>query len=110
MALQGQPWLPGQIGREGVPLTVLINPVLEPLTDESFANYEGCLSVPDVRGESQSAATSQLKAAGFAVDPSTQMSSSVTAGNVISQDPAAGQQATVGSTVTIVVAKRYCSP
>jgi serine/threonine-protein kinase len=60
--------------------------------------------VPDVRGESQSAATSQLTAAGFNVDPSTQTSSSATAGNVISQDPAADQQATVGSTVKIVVA------
>ena len=60
--------------------------------------------VPDVRGESQSAATSQLTAAGFNVDPTTQTSSSVTAGNVISQDPGADQQATVGTTVKIVVA------
>jgi beta-lactam-binding protein with PASTA domain/predicted Ser/Thr protein kinase len=61
-------------------------------------------NVPDVRGESQSAATSQLTAAGFNVDPSTQTSGSVTAGDVISQDPGAGQPATVGSTVKIVVA------
>jgi peptide deformylase len=33
-----------------IPLTVLINPVVEPLTDETFANYEGCLSVPGLRG------------------------------------------------------------
>jgi len=33
-----------------IPLTVLVNPVLEPLTDETFDNYEGCLSVPDLRG------------------------------------------------------------
>lgn len=33
-----------------IPLTVLVNPVLEPLTEETFANYEGCLSVPDLRG------------------------------------------------------------
>ena len=33
------------------PLTVLVNPVVEPTTDETFANYEGCLSVPDLRGE-----------------------------------------------------------
>jgi peptide deformylase len=31
-------------------LTVLVNPVVEPLTEESFANYEGCLSVPGLRG------------------------------------------------------------
>lgn len=33
-----------------IPLTILINPKLEPLSDESFANYEGCLSVPNLRG------------------------------------------------------------
>lgn len=33
-----------------VPLTVLINPTIEELTDERFDNYEGCLSVPDLRG------------------------------------------------------------
>jgi peptide deformylase len=33
-----------------IPLTVLVNPTVEPLTDETFANYEGCLSVPDLRG------------------------------------------------------------
>lgn len=33
------------------PLTILVNPVLEPIGDESFVNYEGCLSVPDLRGE-----------------------------------------------------------
>jgi peptide deformylase len=33
-----------------VPLTVLVNPVLTPLTDETFENYEGCLSVPNLRG------------------------------------------------------------
>ncbi len=33
-----------------IPLTVLINPRLTPLTEETFANYEGCLSVPNLRG------------------------------------------------------------
>jgi peptide deformylase len=33
-----------------IPLTVLVNPVLTPLDDERFANYEGCLSVPNLRG------------------------------------------------------------
>ncbi len=32
------------------PLTVLINPEIEVLGDERFANYEGCLSVPNLRG------------------------------------------------------------
>ena len=33
-----------------IPLTVLVNPEVEPLTDETFDNFEGCLSVPDLRG------------------------------------------------------------
>ncbi len=33
------------------PLTVLVNPVLTPTTEETFLNYEGCLSVPNLRGE-----------------------------------------------------------
>ena len=32
------------------PLTILVNPVVEPTTDETFDNYEGCLSVPNLRG------------------------------------------------------------
>ncbi len=32
------------------PLTVLVNPVVEPTTDETFMNNEGCLSVPNLRG------------------------------------------------------------
>jgi len=33
-----------------VPLTVLINPVLTPLSDEVEEGWEGCLSVPGMRG------------------------------------------------------------
>ncbi len=33
-----------------VPRTVLINPVLEPLDDEMVEGWEGCLSVPGLRG------------------------------------------------------------
>jgi peptide deformylase len=36
--------------KPAIPLTVLINPVLTPLTDEQFENEEGCLSVVDLRG------------------------------------------------------------
>jgi peptide deformylase len=34
-----------------IPLTVLVNPVLTPLGDETFLNNEGCLSVPNLRGD-----------------------------------------------------------
>src|SRR5262245_23834090 len=33
-----------------IPLTVLINPVVTLLTDEMEEGWEGCLSVPDMRG------------------------------------------------------------
>ncbi len=33
------------------PLTILVNPVLTPIGTETFVNFEGCLSVPDLRGE-----------------------------------------------------------
>ena len=34
-----------------IPCTVLCNPVLEPLDNERTAGWEGCLSVPGLRGE-----------------------------------------------------------
>ena len=34
-----------------IPFTVLCNPVLEPLDNERSAGWEGCLSVPGLRGE-----------------------------------------------------------
>ena len=33
-----------------VPLTVLVNPVITPVGDEQEEDWEGCLSVPDLRG------------------------------------------------------------
>ena len=33
-----------------IPLTILVNPVLTPVGEEQFDNYEGCLSVPNLRG------------------------------------------------------------
>ncbi len=33
-----------------IPLTVVVNPVIEPLDDELVEINEGCLSVPDLRG------------------------------------------------------------
>ncbi|MEO5632656.1 peptide deformylase, partial [Gaiella sp.] len=31
-------------------LRILVNPVVTPVTDETYASYEGCLSIPDLRG------------------------------------------------------------
>jgi len=36
--------------KPNVPLTIVVNPVIEPLTEDRFENYEGCLSVPNLRG------------------------------------------------------------
>jgi peptide deformylase len=45
-----------------IPLTVLVNPRLEPLTEETFLNYEGCLSVPNLRGQVRRVARVRLTA------------------------------------------------
>jgi peptide deformylase len=36
---------------EAVPLTVMINPEIEPLSDEKEVGFEGCLSIPRMMGE-----------------------------------------------------------
>ncbi|MFT5114061.1 MAG: peptide deformylase [Parasphingorhabdus sp.] len=36
--------------KPSVPLTIVINPTIEFLTDETFVSNEGCLSVPQIRG------------------------------------------------------------
>jgi beta-lactam-binding protein with PASTA domain len=61
-------------------------------------------TVPSVVGDSQDAATSALQNAGFKVSSSSQSSSRVKAGNVISQSPAGNTRAAPGATVSIVVA------
>ena len=40
----------GVEGDEAEELTILINPILEPLTDEQEIGWEGCLSVPGLLG------------------------------------------------------------
>jgi peptide deformylase len=37
--------------KPAVPLTVLINPIITPLTEELEEEWEGCLSIPDRRGK-----------------------------------------------------------
>jgi peptide deformylase len=41
---------PGYPDAPAIPLTVVINPVVTPLTEETEDGWEGCLSVPDMRG------------------------------------------------------------
>jgi eukaryotic-like serine/threonine-protein kinase len=63
------------------------------------------VTVPDVTGESEASAKSDLHNAGFQVTTTTQTTSGSTAGDVISQTPPGNTQATPGSTVGIVVAQ-----
>lgn len=37
--------------KPSIPLTILVNPVLSPISDDCFENFEGCLSVPNLRGQ-----------------------------------------------------------
>ena len=37
--------------KPNIPLTILVNPKITFLTEETFLNFEGCLSVPNLRGE-----------------------------------------------------------
>jgi peptide deformylase len=39
--------------KKPIPLTVLVNPILTPLSAETIESYEGCLSVPNLRGKVQ---------------------------------------------------------
>ncbi|MBF0167034.1 MAG: peptide deformylase [Alphaproteobacteria bacterium] len=43
-------FVPTERGEDEVPLTVLINPVIEPLGDEEEEGAEGCLSLPGMVG------------------------------------------------------------
>ena len=60
-------------------------------------------TVPDVVGETQAQATTDIIAASFTVSVQTDYSSSVAAGLVISQSPTGGSTAVLGTAVTIVV-------
>lgn len=62
------------------------------------------VTVPNVVGSTQAAATTALQGAGLVVGTvSTQSSSTVASGSVISQDPAAGATAATGSAVNLTV-------
>jgi peptide deformylase len=49
-ARAGDPQAPEGAPDGPVPLTVLINPVIEPLTDETRLDIESCLSIPGLAG------------------------------------------------------------
>ncbi len=62
------------------------------------------VSVPNVAGETQAAASTALTNAGLVLGTATtQSSSTVPAGDVISENPAAGTQVNAGSAVNVVI-------
>jgi eukaryotic-like serine/threonine-protein kinase len=63
------------------------------------------VSVPDVTTEAVGQAKATLEGRGFNVNTTSQVSSTVTPGNVISQSPGGGSTVASGSTITLVVAK-----
>jgi peptide deformylase len=42
-----------EVGSEEVPLTILMNPVIDAIGNETHSAYEGCLSIPEMSGEVQ---------------------------------------------------------
>jgi peptide deformylase len=44
-----------------LPLTVMVNPVIEPVGEETIPIIEGCLSVPDLRGELERSAAIRVR-------------------------------------------------
>lgn len=66
------------------------------------------VTIPDVVGDTQSAATSAITSAGLNVGTVTQVCSrTVTAGVVVSESPAAGIQVTAGSAVDLTVSRGF---
>ena len=62
------------------------------------------VAVPNVVGQTQAAATSSIQSAGLVVgNVTTASSSTVAAGNVISESPVAGTQVNTGTSVSLVV-------
>lgn len=47
-----------------IPLMVIVNPVLTPLSEETEEDWEGCLSIPDLRGVTLRYTTLRLEAYG----------------------------------------------
>ena len=64
---------------------------------------KGTISIPDVTGQTETAATSMLSDKGFEVSKQFEYSDSVAQGVVISQSPAEGTEGKEQDTVTIVI-------
>ncbi len=63
-----------------IPLTVVINPQITFLTEARFANFEGCLSVPDLRGVVERCPEIRLEGFNREGKPFNQVIKGITAG------------------------------
>jgi serine/threonine-protein kinase len=84
---------PGEEVREGTTITLTVS------------GGRGTVAVPAVEGQSREDAERALTEAGFKVKVEEEFSDSVPEGNVISQSPEGGRQASKGRTVTITVSQ-----
>ena len=84
---------PGEEVREGTTITLTVS------------GGRGTVPVPAVEGQSRDDAENALAEAGFKVKVEEEFSDSVPEGNVISQSPQGGTQATKGRTVTLTVSQ-----
>jgi serine/threonine-protein kinase len=88
---QGTP--PGEQARRDQPVDLVVSKGREPLT------------VPDVTGQPADQAQQTLEGAGFAVARAEAFSADVPRGQVVETDPAAGEDAFRGDTVTLTVSR-----
>jgi len=63
-----------------IPRVVVVNPKISFLTDERFENYEGCLSVPDLRGKVERCPEIELSGFDQNGDPLVSVIKGITAG------------------------------
>jgi len=96
----GRRWLPWTIA--GV---VLVAAIVAAVLLLHGGGGSGAFVPTDLVGESQSAAVSQVKAAGLNPSVQQQTNATVTAGNVISTNPASGPSIAKGGTVTLYVSQ-----
>lgn len=72
----------------------------------ALSNNGDTTTVPDVTNKPIAEARAELEQAGFSIGTETEVySSEIEAGNVVSTNPAAGEQATTGSSINVSVSK-----
>ena len=67
-------------------LTVCVNPEIEFLTDERYLNFEGCLSIPDLRGKVPRCPDIRVKALDRHGEPLERIVKGITAGTFQHED------------------------